>query len=620
VKIVFVTWRDTPHPRAGGAEVLIDRLARGLQGRGHDVAVLCGGPVDTHSYRAVANGGTYSQYLTAPLRYARHFRDADLVVDTINGMPFFSPLWRRKPRLALVTHVHTDQWKQYFPAPVATVARWVESRGMREVYRKTHIATISPSTKREVSALGIDPSRVHVMWLGAEVETPRGGETTLPERSPEPFFVALGRLAANKRLDLLLDMWRRVQPKTGGRLAILGDGPDRPLLERRIAEDPVLSASVVLEGHVSEHRKAMLLSEAWLLVHAADREGWGLVIPEAGLFGTPSLAFDAPGVRDAIEDGVSGVLVTDEDAFVDAWVELADDREQRERLGRGAAARAAGLSWERTVDEFLVAADAAIADHDTRAEPTRGIRRSVHLISLFRREATDPDRFYHYLARDTLRELRQHQDPAGVVAVDIGGGPGYIAEALKQAGAECTVVEYSAAEMRLHNRTPDRAVQGDGQALPLREGSVRLVHSSNVLEHVPDWQAMLSEMVRVLAPGDGLGYLTFTNWYSPWGGHETSPWHYFGGDRAAARYTQRYGQRPKNEYGTSLYRLHISEVLRWFAQRSDVEVVLVAPRYLPEWMRWIERVPALREVVTWNLVVVFRKREAGAPRSLEAVG
>src|SRR5689334_1261648 len=142
MKIVFVTWRDTPHPRAGGAEVLIDRLARGLQDRGHEVAVLCGGPVGTHPYRAVANGGTYSQYLTAPLRYARHFRDADLVVDTINGMPFFSPLWRHKPRLALVTHVHTDQWKQYFPTPVATVARWVESRGMREVYRKTHVATI----------------------------------------------------------------------------------------------------------------------------------------------------------------------------------------------------------------------------------------------------------------------------------------------------------------------------------------------------------------------------------------------------------------------------------------------------------------------------------------------
>jgi ubiquinone/menaquinone biosynthesis C-methylase UbiE len=231
---------------------------------------------------------------------------------------------------------------------------------------------------------------------------------------------------------------------------------------------------------------------------------------------------------------------------------------------------------------------------------------------LFRTEATDPDTFYHYLANDTLRHVREYHDPTNGVAVDIGGGPGYIAEALKNAGAECTVVEYSSAELVLHARSPDRAVQADGQALPLRTGSIGLVLSSNVLEHVPDWEAMLSEMVRVLAPGAGLGYLTFTNWYSPWGGHETSPWHYLGGDRAVARYTRRYNRRPKNEYRVSLQKLHISQVLRWFARRPDVEVLWVGPRYLPEWMRWIVRVPVVREVVTWNLVVVFRRRPEGA--------
>jgi SAM-dependent methyltransferase len=234
--------------------------------------------------------------------------------------------------------------------------------------------------------------------------------------------------------------------------------------------------------------------------------------------------------------------------------------------------------------------------------------RSVHLFQLFRREPVDPDRFYHYLAGDTVRHLRRFVDPAGGVAVDVGGGPGYTAEALKAAGARCLVVEYSAAELGLHERQPDAAVQGDGQALPVREGSARLVHSSNVLEHVPDWESMLSEMVRVLEPGTGTGYLTFTNWYSPWGGHETSPWHYLGGERAVARYERAHGTPPKNEYGTSLYRLHITDVLRWFRSRPDVELLWVGPRYLPEWLRWIIKVRGVREVVTWNLVVVFRRR------------
>jgi glycosyltransferase involved in cell wall biosynthesis len=608
VRLLFVTWRDTPHPRAGGSEVLVDTLARRLSERGHDVGLLAGGPVGEHPYRVVRNGGTYSQYLTAPLRYLRHFRDADLVVDTVNGMPFFSPIWRRGPRLALVTHVHTEQWERYFPKRVAAIARRVERGSMRRLYRHTHFVTISPSTAEELIALGVDPARVHVMWLGAHVDldaVPRE-----PCRAPEPMFVALGRLAPNKRLDLLLDMWARVHPKTGGRLVIVGDGPERARLERRVAEEAL--DNVVFEGRVSEERKAALLARAWLLVHTADREGWGLVVPEAGLCRTPALAFDAPGVRDAVEHGVTGVLAADPEAFVEEWVALAEDEARRERLGRAAAVRAAGLSWDRTVEEFLDAARAAMRPDDRDAEgvhdPTKGIARSVRLLSLFRREAADPDRFYHFLARDTLRDVRRYQDPAGRVAVDIGGGPGYIAEALQGAGASCTVVEYSTAEMRLHDRTPDRAVQADGQALPLRDGSVQLVHSSNVLEHVPDWQAMLSEMVRVLEPGTGLGYLTFTNWYSPWGGHETSPWHYLGGRRAVERYTRRYGRPPKNEYGVSLFRLHIRDVLAWFAARADVEVVWVAPRYLPAWMRWIVRVPGVREVVTWNLVIVFRKR------------
>ena len=124
------------------------------------------------------------------------------------------------------------------------------------------------------------------------------------------------------------------------------------------------------------------------------------------------------------------------------------------------------------------------------------------------------------------------------------------------------------------------AVQGDAQCLPFRDGSVDLVHSSNVIEHLVDWRAMLAEMVRVLRPGTGVGYLSFSNWFSPWGGHETSPWHYVGGDYAVRRYERRYGRPPKNEYGSSLFRLDLAPVLRWFEDCDDVEVRWIAPRYL----------------------------------------
>jgi SAM-dependent methyltransferase len=250
--------------------------------------------------------------------------------------------------------------------------------------------------------------------------------------------------------------------------------------------------------------------------------------------------------------------------------------------------------------------------HPLAEGPTTGVARTVHLLKLFRKEVDDPDRFYHYLAGDVVRHISRFQSPAGAVAVDIGGGPGYTAEALKTAGAHCVVADYSLAELGLHERQPESAIQCDAQALPLRDGSANLVYSSNVLEHVPQWRSMLTEMLRVLEPDTGLGYLTFTNWYSPWGGHETSPWHYLGGSYAAKRYERKFGRQPKNEFGVSLFRLDIREVVDWFHERSDVEILWLGPRYLPEWMRWIEQVPGVREVITWNLVIVFRRRSATA--------
>ncbi len=607
---------------------MVDELAKGLRARGHDVALVCAGPVGEHPYRVVANGGRYSQYLTAPVRYLREFRDADLVVDVVNGMPFFSPMWRRGPRLCMLFHVHGEQWERYFPGAVASMFRQIEARGVPLAYQNTHFVTISASSADDLVQLGVRRDAVHVMDLGASV-APQGTATA---RTQEPQFLYLGRLAKNKRIDLLLDHWERVAPQTGGRLVLAGDGPDREHIEARVASNPALT-SVVVAGRVSEARKAELLSESWLLLHPAEREGWGLTIVEAGLCATPALAYDVAGVRDAIVDGVTGVLAADDDAFVRAWIALAQDDARRNSMGDRAAARAAGFTWDTALETFLGAATAAIGDDDIRTArkapvvgeteprtapapasgdaPTEGLARSVHLFKLFRQEATDPDTFYHYLAGDAVRKIQRYKDLRGVTAVDIGGGPGYTAEALEAAGARCHVVEYDFAELGLHDRSPDSAVVGDGQALPLRDGCAGIVHSSNVLEHVPDWRAMLGEMVRVLEPEQGVGYLTLTNWLSPWGGHETSPWHYLGGERAVERYTRKYGVEPKNKFGTSLFRLSVSEVQAWFAERSDVDLLWHGSRYLPEWARWIVKVPGAREIVTWNYALVFRRVGVG---------
>lgn len=235
------------------------------------------------------------------------------------------------------------------------------------------------------------------------------------------------------------------------------------------------------------------------------------------------------------------------------------------------------------------------------------LARTVGLLRAFRREQTDPDRFYRLLATDTVGQLAQYAPVRGARALDVGCGPGYFTRALRAAGANATGVDADAGELALHGAEPEGVVVGSALRLPFADAAFDVCLSSNVLEHVPDPWRMAAEMTRVTRPG-GTIYLAFTNWLSPWGGHETSPWHYLGGDRAARRFERRTGRVPKNRYGHSLYPVSVAAALAWARADRDVEIVAALPRYLPRWARPVVAVPGLREVVTWNLALVLRRR------------
>jgi glycosyltransferase involved in cell wall biosynthesis/SAM-dependent methyltransferase len=599
LRIVFVAWKDLAHPEAGGSEVLVDRLATGLQARGHEVALVCGGPVGRRPYEVVEAGGTYSQYLAAPLA-TRRFRDWDVVVDVVNGFPYFSPLWRRSGRLCMFNHVHGNQWFLHFPRPVATVGAAVERQLVPLLYRTTRFVTISDSTKRELVELGLGAEHIRVLDLGVNEDLMA---PPVPE-SDEPLFVVMSRLAPNKRVDRILDAWAQIHPQVGGRLAIVGKGPLQGDLERRATD------GVEFLGYIDEEAKRRLLGEAWLLVHAARNEGWGMVVMEAAAQETPTLAIETGGIRDSAVDGETAVLVPDADDLAGAWLALATDHDRRHALGARARKRALEFTWDRTVDQLVEAAALASTRSTDRATPARrvgGLRRSARLVDLYRKEPTQPAPFYTFLADDTVDQLEGQGAKLDGFVVDVGGGPGYLAEAVRARGARCLVVEYDFDELHLHGRSPERAVVADGQRLPLRDGIADIVHSSNVLEHVTRPWDLTSEMVRILRPG-GIGYMSFTPWYSPWGGHETSPWHFAGGEHAARRFAKKTGAEAKNRFNRNLFELHLPEVRSWFHDNDEIEVLWDGPRYWPPSWRSMVRVPLIGEILTWNYLAIFRRR------------
>ena len=253
-----------------------------------------------------------------------------------------------------------------------------------------------------------------------------------------------------------------------------------------------------------------------------------------------------------------------------------------------------------------------LAPFRRRPAASSGVRRSVRLFRLFLAEQSDPEAFYASLAEDAVRQVAEHGDLAGRTVVDVGGGGGWFTAAFRTRGAHCYLFEPDRAELGLRTELglgsggPAGAVLADGYWLPVRDGGADVTFSSNVLEHVRDPMGLIEEMIRVTRPG-GLVYLSYCNWYSPWGGHEMSPWHYLGPGYARRRYLRRHRRQPKHECGVNLFPVHIGPVLRALRARPDVSIIEAGPRYYPRWCRLLVRLPGLREVATWNLMLIMRR-------------
>ena len=235
------------------------------------------------------------------------------------------------------------------------------------------------------------------------------------------------------------------------------------------------------------------------------------------------------------------------------------------------------------------------------------MRRSVALLRAFRVEQTEPAAFYGLLARDSVRLVGRHAPLAGASVLDVGAGPVEFAAAFAGAGARYVAVDADPGELAGPRPPGTGVLAARGERLPVRDGAVDVCFSSNVVEHVPAPWRFGDELVRVTRPG-GLVVVSYTNWLSPWGGHECSPWHYLGGYPATERYGRRYGHPPKNRYGTGLFPVSAAAGLRWARSHPEAELVEARPRYLPRWARPVLGVPGLREVVTWNLWLVLRRR------------
>lgn len=352
LRILLLNWRDMGHPEAGGAEKYLVTVAEGLAARGHHVtfrtAWYPGAPRHevVRGVHYVREGGRLDIYPRSLMAQLVRRHRADVVVDVQNGVPYLSPLVRRGPVINLVHHVHKEQWPVLFGPRLTAAGWWLESRLAPRVYRRSPYVAVSSSTRHELVGLGIDEDRITIIHNGTDA---------LPfaeaARSTRPSLVVLGRLVPQKRVEMALEVVHALQAELPDlTLDIVGSGACLHDLEEH-ARRLGVQDRVTFHGHVSEQEKHELLARAWVHVMPSLKEGWGLVVVEAGVHGTPTVAFaEAGGPRDSIVDGQTGLLIEGgEDALTSAVRRLLVDDVLRERLSAEASRWVRQFHWDETV-------------------------------------------------------------------------------------------------------------------------------------------------------------------------------------------------------------------------------------------------------------------------------
>ncbi|MGH3049642.1 MAG: glycosyltransferase family 4 protein, partial [Gaiellaceae bacterium] len=267
--------------------------------------------VSRSGYRTLRRGGRYTVFARRGAEALwRRPAPSEGLVEVWNGMPFFSPLWWRGPRLVLLHQVHAELWRLVLPPRLARLGEEIELRLAPPLYRSSTIATLSRSSREAiVERLGLPAEQILVIAPGVSSRFSPGPASS---RSSAPLVVAVGRLVPVKQFDLLLRACARARERAPDlRLVIVGEGYDRARLEH---ECEALGATswTTFAGRVSTEELVGWYRSAWVVASASYREGWGMTLTEAAACGTPAVASAIAGHRDAVVDGTTGLLALGE--------------------------------------------------------------------------------------------------------------------------------------------------------------------------------------------------------------------------------------------------------------------------------------------------------------------
>ena len=365
MKILILNWRDIKNPMSGGAEILTHEIAKRWVKKGHIVIQISSKFSNSKKQetidgiRIIRLGSPDARYLfssvhfKAFLYYMRNLRGkVDVVIDEIHGLPFFTPWYIKEKKIALICEVSGELWYKMFGRFFGFIGRLAEIFYMRFVYGNIHFITISKSTKKELTEEGVNVNKISVIPMGITLPKKIGKY----EKEYHPTLIFVGRLSQSKGIEDAIFALKKISNYVSDvKLWIVGRGDEKYIKDlKRLITEQKMDNRITFFGFVADEKKFELLAKAHILIVPSIKEGWGLIVSEAGVVGTPSIVYDVSGLRDVVKNGINGIIVKNKPNLIsEAVIKLFKNKSYYKAIKENAQKSSKNYNWDKSADFTL---------------------------------------------------------------------------------------------------------------------------------------------------------------------------------------------------------------------------------------------------------------------------
>ncbi|MCL5115499.1 MAG: glycosyltransferase family 4 protein [Candidatus Marsarchaeota archaeon] len=334
----MLNWRDTKSRDYGGAEMITEVIASTLAKRGHKVTLFVSGKSGNKGQPKgvdiIRKGSVNTVYLHAFAHMLKNRKRYDMVIESVNSVPFLSTLIFDPKEVFILVHHFAGKNLFHATNPVKAIAAFIGEAIIPIAYRNANFVALSKFVRAQLLSRGVPAKNISFYYLNY-INPGKMAE----EKWNKPSIITIGRLVRYKRVDMLIKIFYRLMndKRINARLVIVGGGKEEGRLVS-LCDSLKIKDKVVFAGRVSERAKMRMLERSWVFATASMIEGYGLSAVEAEACGLPAVAFANGGLKESIKNGYSGFLVPEgeEEAYANKLALLLSDAKLRKRMGRNA--------------------------------------------------------------------------------------------------------------------------------------------------------------------------------------------------------------------------------------------------------------------------------------------